>query len=67
MGNYTYNYLKLVGRERPDADQVEIGVDIDGAFFALGSFKLQGFNIERAEAQQAAAEAAQTTPTPTQE
>jgi hypothetical protein len=59
MADYTYTDLELVARELPGADQVEVGVDIDGAFFPLGAFKLQDFNISRAEAQQAAAEEAE--------
>jgi hypothetical protein len=52
---YLYENLPVAIRDR--GESYEVGVVIDGGFFAFGGFKAGGFNEDLAEAQEAQAEA----------
>lgn len=54
MADAEYTEVKLAYRRRPDADQVELGAVVDGAFIAFSSLKAGGFDEDVHEAQQKA-------------
>lgn len=54
MSDPAFTEVTVAYRRREDADQVQLGAIVDGAFIAFASLKAGGFDEDVSEAKQAA-------------